>query len=296
MDRRLIFIIFLTSLILFGTNGVVAEMISLPSNQIVLFRTAVGSLFLLIVTLIVTRKSGTTVCIGQLPYTIASGASMGISWILLYESYTMIGVGMSSILYYCGPALVMFLSPLIFNERLTVKGIVGLTTVMVGASLICMEALEPESEPMGYVYAIGSAIAHAVMVICGKKVTVTGGLENSSIQMTVAFLMVFVYSIMISDLPTYVNGDDWIPILVLGVLNTGIGCFMYFLTIPKLEAQTISIWGYLEPLSALVAGMMFLGEQILVVQIAGVVLILFGTIGTGLLGRRVRINSHDVIR
>ena len=135
---------------------------------------------------------------------------------------------------------------------------------------------------MGYVYAIGSAIAHAVMVICGKKVTVTGGLENSSIQMTVAFLMVFVYSIVISDLPTYVNGDDWLPILVLGVLNTGIGCFMYFLTIPKLEAQTISIWGYLEPLSALVAGMMFLGEQILVVQIAGVVLILFGTIGTGL--------------
>lgn len=208
----------------------------------------------------------------------------------------MIGVGMSSILYYCGPALVMFLSPLIFNERLTVKGIVGLTTVMVGASLICMEALEPESEPMGYVYAIGSAIAHAVMVICGKKVTVTGGLENSSIQMTVAFLMVFVYSIVISDLPTYVNGDDWLPILVLGVLNTGIGCFMYFLTIPKLEAQTISIWGYLEPLSALVAGMMFLGEQILVVQIAGVVLILFGTIGTGLLDRRARINSKDAIR
>lgn len=66
------------------------------------------------------------------------------------------------------------------------------------------------------------------------------------------------------------------PIMLLGV-NTGIACYLYFSSIGGLPVQTVSICGYLEPLSALIFSAAILGEKLSPVQIAGAVLILGGT-------------------
>ena len=44
---------------------------------------------------------------------------MGLSWIFLYEAYQRIGVGLSSVAYYCGPVIVLLAAPLVFRKRLT---------------------------------------------------------------------------------------------------------------------------------------------------------------------------------
>lgn len=67
-------------------------------------------------------------------------------------------------------------------------------------------------------------------------------------------------------------------LLVLGLLNTGIGCFLYFSSIGGIKVQTVAILGYLEPLSAISFSFIFLGEQLLVGQIIGAVLILSGAL------------------
>lgn len=65
-----------------------------------------------------------------------SGVAMGASWMFLYEAYQQIGIGLSSILYYCGPVLVMALSPLLFHEPLTVHMGIGFSTVLIGIFLV----------------------------------------------------------------------------------------------------------------------------------------------------------------
>ncbi|RDB61439.1 EamA family transporter, partial [Eggerthella sinensis] len=45
--------------------------------------------------------------------------------------------------------------------------------------------------------------------------------------------------------------SDIAPVLFLGIVNTGLGCFLYFSSIAKLPAGSVAICGYLEPLSAL---------------------------------------------
>ncbi len=277
------FPLFVSSLILFGTNGAVADAISLPSNQIVLLRTLIGGAFLAVLTMFfggfkhMSRR--------QFLYIAASGISMGISWIFLYEAYVLIGVGLSSVLYYCGPAIVMFLSPFLFDENLTPTGVVGFAIVATGALLICSDSLEGNVDALGYVLGIGSAIAHAVMVIAGKKVTEVRGPENSSLQLILAFASVLVYSLLIGSMPAEIASTDWLPIIVLGVVNTGLGCLLYFATIPKLKAQTISIWGYLETLSAVVTVVIVLGESIDALQWTGIMLILAGTLGAEVVSR-----------
>ena len=66
------------------------------------------------------------------------------------------------------------------------------------------------------------------------------------------------------------------PILILGVVNTGVGCYFYFSSIGELPVQTVAIGGYLEPLSALLFSAALLAETLTLVQIVGAVLILAG--------------------
>ena len=65
--------------------------------------------------------------------------------------------------------------------------------------------------------------------------------------------------------------------LWIGIINTGLGCFLYFSSISALPAQTVAICGYLEPLSAVLFSVIILWERMLPVQIIGTVLILGGT-------------------
>lgn len=76
------------------------------------------------------------------------------------------------------------------------------------------------------------------------------------------------------------------PILVLGIVNTGIGCYFYFSSITKLPAGSVAICGYLEPLSALVFSALFLREQLSCVQLLGAVLIIGGAMYGELFGKK----------
>lgn len=46
---------------------------------------------------------------------------MGISWLFLFEAYRRIGVSIASLGYYCGPVIVMALTPVMFHEKLTLE-------------------------------------------------------------------------------------------------------------------------------------------------------------------------------
>lgn len=65
---------------------------------------------------------------------------------------------------------------------------------------------------------------------------------------------------------------------MLGVVNTGIGCLLYFSAVAKLPVQTVAVVGYLEPLSAVVFSAALLGEAITPVRLMGAALIIGGAI------------------
>ena len=73
-----------------------------------------------------------------------------------------------------------------------------------------------------------------------------------------------------------IPGRAWPFVLVLGLVNTGFGIWLYFSSIGHLSVQTVAICGYLEPLSAVIFAVLFLAESLSPLQILGGVLILGG--------------------
>lgn len=265
------------AMLLFGSNGIVASHIGLSSYEIVLYRTFIGGLLLAIIF----KLSKGEACFwrekGQSIYLIISGMAMGASWMFLFESYRQIGVSLSSLLYNCGPVLVMALSPLLFKEKMTWNRCIGFLAVIAGVFLVNGGLfMQGGQRHWGIFCGSMSAVTYALMIVCNKKASRITGLENAMLQMIISFLTVLLFTFFKQGYIIRPAATDWLPVLLLGVLNTGGGGYLYFSSLNRLPAQTVAIFSYLELVSAVFFAALLLHEALSPVQIFGAILIVGG--------------------
>ena len=268
---------FLLALLLFGFNGIVASHITLESSQIVLLRTLLGSVSLLAFFFLSGHRFSFSGRGRDVMLILLSGAAMGASWMFLYAGYRTIGVSTASLLYYCCPVIVMALSPLVFHESLTWVKVTGFVCVCGG--IVLVNGLGGgQINAAGFFCGIMSAVCYAVMLILNKKAKGVDGMENSLLQMLSAAAAVFLILLCKGGLAMSIPGASWPWILLLGIINTGFGCWCYFSALGALSVQTVAVCGYLEPLSAVIFSALLLHERLTTTQMIGAVLILGGAL------------------
>ena len=278
METKRAYFKYIAALLMFGLNGIVASYIALSSYEIVFTRTLIGSMLLVLIFIATRKKVHFIDNKSHLLYLVISGMAMGISWMFLYEAYRQISVSIASLAYYCGPVIVMLLSPILFKEKITWAKALGFIAVLVGMFCVNKQVWSEGKTAWGLFCGIMSAIMYALMVIFNKKAKSITGLENSMWQLISSFFTVAIFIGIKQGFAFHIEPDSIIPILILGLVNTGMGCLLYFSSIGSLPVQTVAICGYLEPLSAVIFSVIFLGETMSVVQTIGAVLILGGAI------------------
>lgn len=283
---------YLASLLMFGSNGIVASAIALPSSEVVLTRTLLGALLLVAALTVSNRRSGDRHASLDHPRQAASlavsGAALGISWIFLFAAYRLIGVGVATLAYYIGPVIVMALSPVLFREHLTPVKLMGFAAVVAGAFLVVAQGGAGSINPAGLALGGMAAIMYAAMVVFSKRASDVGGVEAATIQIVASFAAVAVYSVATGQLPAVsaLVSADLPAVLTLGLVNTGLGCYLYFSAMGDLPVQRVAVFGYLEPLSAVVLSALVLGEAMGPVRILGAALIIGGAASCELFGNK----------
>ncbi|MFB0917723.1 MAG: EamA family transporter [Clostridiaceae bacterium] len=267
---------YLLALILFGSNGVVANYIHLSSFEIVLLRSVLGSILLVGLFFLTGNKITAHKYKKDLLFIVLSGLAMAADWLFLFEAFNQIGVSLTILINYSGPAIVIALSPILFNEKVTSKKIIGLIAALIGVFLISGVAITNGLNTWGIICAVLSAFSYAAMVIFNKKSEKVKGIENSTLQLFSALLIVAIFVGIKQGYSMNIAAGDWIPILWLGFLNTGIACLLYFSSIGELPVQTVAISSYIEPVSAVFFSVTLLNEKLLPLQILGAVLVLGG--------------------
>ena len=276
MSRSKSLIFFIASMVIFGTNGLLVANISLGSAEIVLMRTFLGSLFLLAIVLVKRSFSFADLKADLIPATIG-GAALGLNWVLLFSAYRSAGVGLSTLTYYCGPIIVLALSPVLFREKLTWNKLLAIAAVAVGMFCITGD-IEPGSDVQtGILFGGGAALLYASLIVANKRVKRLSGLNCAMYELIVAFFVVLIYLLASNvKLPVIPAAEDIVWVLAIGLVNTGLAYYLYFSSLQKLPGQTVALVCYIDPLTALLVSGAFLGEKLLGVQIAGAVLILGG--------------------
>jgi len=279
---------YIAGLLLFGSNGIVASGIALDSYKIVYLRCIIGIAVLLLLFLLTRQKRNVKGYERDLCFLAISGAAMGGNWLFLYEAYQQIGVGTASLLCYCGPVIVMALAPILFHEKLTLHKCLGFLVVLVGVFLINGQAAQEGKTLWGLFCGGMSAVMYAVLVIANKKVTHIVGMENVLYQLLFSTVTVAIFLLFREGLFFSIPADAWRFVLLLGVVNTGLGCYLYFSSIGRLSVQSVAVLGYLEPFSAVVLSAVLLREGMSLLRLLGVGCILGGAMLAEMGGKKTR--------
>lgn len=269
---------YIAALLLFGSNGVVASAIALSSYEIVLLRSVIGGALLLVLFF----ASGNRMTVQRhkkdFLFIVLSGIAMAADWLFLFEAYAQIGVSLGMLINYCGPAIVIALSPLLFQERITRSKMIALAAALTGACLVSGQAVVSGLSIWGLFCAAMSAVSYAVMVLSDKMATEVGGTENATLQLLTTAVVVTMFVGWKQGFEMRISSGDWLPVLWLGLVNTGIGCFLYFSSIGQLPAQSVAVCGYLEPFSAVLMSALVLHETMTGWQVLGAGLIIGGAL------------------
>ena len=276
----------LLSLFLFGFNGVTAAYIHLSSDQIVILRLLIGVLFLLPFSLRFIKTFSITS--RTLAATISAGFFMGISWIFLYSAYRHIGVSQASVIYYFGPVLVMAVTAFTRTEQIHSTQWICLIIALCGLFLCIGQNSSWIQDSYGILKACASALCYAGMILCARQIRTENNFMSAFLILAAALGTVAAYfTFGQNGVPTFsAVMESAIPLLVLGIVNTGFSCLLSFRAVPKLSAATVSVVGYLEPLTAVVAATLFLSEPLTALQIIGISMLFGGAAAAQRIGCR----------
>lgn len=270
------YIKFILALIIYGANGIWIEQLSLPTEQIVFLRTLLGASVLLAIFLIARKKFTFHKKPKDLLFLGLSGFFLGFAWLSLFVAYKEGGIPFGTLAYYCGPILVMVLSPFVFHEILTPTRICGFIVALFGVILFNGQAFFTGVAPFGVFCGAISAACAACMIMFNKKAGRIDGLENPLLQMIFAFIATGLFILLTGNYDIHLQQSDILPMLILGVINTGFTGYLYFSSIIKLPAQTVATVGYLEPLAAVIFSAIFLDQMLTIPGLIGGICILAG--------------------
>lgn len=283
-DRKS-FLKYLGSLLIFGSNGVMVSHISLSSYEIVFLRTLIGTAFIILLYLATGGKFHIREHKRDAIFIAISGMLQGASWVFLYEGYRNIGVGISSLIYYCGPILLVVSAPVLFSEKLSGTKAICFGVVLLGLVMINGRVLKSGGGSLwGFAASVLSAVTFFLMLVFNKKSRHIHGMENAVIQVSFAFVAMAIFIGATQQFVIHTQSGDWPWIIIQGVINTAIGCYLYYSALPKLSVHTIAVCGYVEPLAAVVFAAVFLSETMSPIQLIGAVCIIGGAVMAELIG------------
>lgn len=262
---------------IFGTVGLFVRYIPLPSAAIALSRAMLGLLFLCVLMAITGKRPDKTAIRKNLLLLLFSGMAMGLNWLLLFESYRYTTVATATVCYYFAPVLLLLLSPLL-GEKLSVQKLLCVLVALGG--IVCISGVLRDAPPqpkelLGIAFGLGAAVLYASVMFLNKKLPPMASYDKTIFQLAGSLLVLLPYLLLTESLSDFsLTGLQWGLLAVMGILHTGIAYALYFRSLEKLSAKTISVLCYLDPVIAVVLSAVFLREPLTPLGIFGTVLVL----------------------
>ena len=269
---------FLSSMLIFGTIGLFRKSIPYPSSLIAASRGLLGTVFLLLFLKITHQKLSWSSIKKHLIPLILSGILMGFNWILLFESYNYTSVAVSTVCYYMAPIFVVLAAPYLFKEKLTAKKMICVLASLIGILLVSgifRTSFTGIREFKGILFGLLAAVLYASVILINKKLTDIESFERTVIQLGTSAAVLFPYTLMTENLISLsFNWTILLLLVVIGIVHTGIAYALYFHSIKSLPTETIALYSYLDPMSAILFSAIVLHESITGTELIGMILIL----------------------
>ena len=285
--KRTALIKLVSSMTIFGTIGIFVRYISLPSGFLAMVRGALGVIFSLSLAFLCGRKINFAPIKKSLVPLAVCGAAIGVNWILLFESYRYTTVATATLCYYMAPVFVILASPFVLREKIGLKKGLCVLVALVGMTFVSGVldvGINSVRELRGILLGLGAAALYASVTLMNKRLgDAVSASDRPPPPLSIATGALVPYTLIAEEISAAAfTARAVILLLVVGLVHTGLAYTLFFGSIKELSAQTVAIFGYLDPIVAILLSALLLKEPMTPLAIVGAVLIISSTLAAEL--------------
>jgi len=206
---------------------------------------------------------------------VIAGVLLAVHWATFFWAIKLTSVAVALAVVFLGPVTAAVLAPRFLGEEVRPLIYVALGTAFSGVVLVVVfeGGNTGEANWQGVLVAVVSASTVAALLLVSKAaVDAVGPLVVTTGEMITA-------SIVLSPfLGSAVRGtfDSPLPVIVLGVVLTGLGFLVFWTATSELSVAVVSVLMHIEPASAVVLALIFLNENPAGRQWLGIGLVITG--------------------
>lgn len=206
------------------------------------------------------------------------GLLMAFSSLFLFQSYNYMSAGIASTMLFVYPIMVAVIMALFFHERFSLRIAVCLCMALAGILLLYKGDGSATLSLRGTLLVMASSLSYALYIVGTSRRSLR---DIPSLHLTLCVLLfgmlLFAGRLLWKGAlltPTAEHWYLWFDVVALAVFPTLISFLCTTAAIQLIGSTPTAILGAFEPVSAVVLGILFLGETLTLRDVAGMVLIL----------------------
>ncbi len=204
------------------------------------------------------------------------GILFSISSLTLFMSYNYMDAGIASTILFLYPIMVAVISALVFHEKLSLMTIIAIVLAFWGISMLNENGSGKPLNFMGLLLVALSALSYAIYLI-GVNRSVLKSMPTEKLTFYSILFGISIYLIrlnFLTDLQPLNTPFMWMNAIGLALLPTVISLVTITASIHLIGSTPTSILGALEPVTALVCGVLVFGELLTFKNIIGILMVL----------------------
>lgn len=247
----------------------IARTVDMPAAAIVAARFWFGTLALTGVLLWERRRnkpSGPPVWSVSRGRCVAVCLILVVHWICEIAAYEHAPIGTALFIIFLAPVGIAALAPRVLGESIDGRTIAALGLAVLGFAFMSSNALEASGGD-GLALSLGAFVTFVALILVNKPLADTyGGIRAAQMQLSGASVLI-VPVLLFQHIPS--PEWNWLWLVVLGVVHTGIAIAIYLSALSVVGATTTGVLGYLEPASAVLWAWLVLHEDPAAVTLIG---------------------------
>lgn len=226
--------------------------------------------------LILIRRESFRISAGQLKTIFFLSLFYAATSLLLVESYLYIPSGLATTISFLYPVAVTLILFFGFGQRVSAITLSAILLSFAGVVLLSLKTASVSLDGRGLLFAGITVFTYSTYIVGMNKSSV-----SSLSSLVLSFYVLLFTSLFFSVNMLLQGGLETIPgpgelcsLLLLGFIPTVLSNIFLFLALKRIDSATTSLFGCMEPLTALLVGYFVFGESMLWIQMAGTALII----------------------
>lgn len=200
--------------------------------------------------------------------------------ILLLESYKCIPSGVATTIHFLYPLVVTLTMSWLFKEPISRSIYVAVVVSLLGVSLLAWGYHTEGNFRLGVTLALLTVVSYAAYIVgvMRSRASRVDSIVLTFYVLAFGALLFLLYAMATTGIEAVHRWGDWRDLIMLAIVCTVLSDYTLILAIKRIGSTRTSILGSMEPLTAVVVGVVYFREHIDATSVVGLILVIVAVV------------------